>query len=102
MKKEEIRYCQNKNCGKIIESPTRKKYCSEVCQTRVSSLNYYNTIKDRPKFKIERAKKNKKLYEANIEERKAKMRVYGLKYYYKKQAEKKLKEEEKNAKREQK
>jgi sensor histidine kinase regulating citrate/malate metabolism len=90
----EERHCRNPRCNKILD-PKRKRYCSELCRTRHSASLQYSKLKDNEEFKKKRTEKNKKYYEANKEELKAKMRVYGMAYFFRKRDEKKKLEEQK-------
>ena len=90
----EIRYCKNENCKKVLTHSGRSKYCSEVCRTRWSALRQYNRLKDNEEFKQYRKIKNKKYYQNNIEDLRARMRIYGMQYYFKKRDEKRKQLEE--------
>lgn len=91
----EIRYCKNPKCNKIIDNSRKKYYCSEICRTRHSSFRQYEKLKDNEEFKNKRNEKNRKYYKEHKEELKPRMRVYGIKYFHKKQNEKKKIEEQK-------
>jgi len=90
---EEIRYCTNPKCNKVLDS-RRLKYCSELCRARYNALLQYEKLRNNEEFKIKRKEKNKKYYEENKEELRNKMRVYGMQYYFKKRDEKKKIEEQ--------
>jgi hypothetical protein len=93
----EVRHCKNPRCNKILDSPKRKKYCSEICRTRHSASLQYDKLRDNEEFKKKRAEKNKRYYETNKEELKAKMRIYGMAYFFRKRDEKKKLEEQQKA-----
>ncbi len=92
---EDIKKC--KKCGKVILASRKNvKYCSEMCRTRDSALRQYNKLKDDNEYKKKRDEKNKKYYEEHKDELQARMRVYGMKYYFKKRDEKKKLKDEQN------
>lgn len=87
------RHCMNPKCDKVI-GHGKKKYCSELCRSRDSAMRQYNKNRNDDGFKEKRKAKNKRYYEANKEDLKAKMRIYGMQYYFKKRDEtKKIQEQ---------
>lgn len=88
---EENRLCQNPRCKQpILDSRQNVKYCIEACGARHRSSLRYQKIKNDEEYKRKRGEKNKRYYEANKEELRTRMRIYGMEYYHKKQAEKLL------------
>ena len=60
-------------------------------------MRQYNRLKDNEEFKQYRKIKNKKYYQNNIEDLRARMRIYGMQYYFKNRDEKRKQlEEQKN------
>ena len=94
-KKEEVRHCNHPRCNKILEHSRKgSKYCSDACRTRHSALRQYEKVKNDEEYKNRRKEKNKKYYQEHKEDLKAKMRVYGMQYFYRKRDERKKLEEE--------
>jgi len=85
-----VRYCANSKCGKII-TDKRPKYCSEICRTRVSARRQYDKFKNDKEFIKDRNERSAKYWAENKEKLKPVMRVYGMKYYFRKRDEKLLK-----------
>jgi hypothetical protein len=85
--------CANSKCNKILDINIngKRKYCSEICRTRVSARRQYNKFKDNADFIKDRNERSAKYYEQNKEKLKPVMRVYGMKYYFRKRDEKLLK-----------
>jgi len=91
----EVKYCENPKCKKAIEGLRKKSiYCSQLCRTRHNAMKQYERLKDNEEYKKLRKIKNKKYYEDNKEELKAKMRVYGMEYFFRKRDEKRKQLEE--------
>lgn len=97
----QVKRCLNPKCNKIIDGKKRSNYCSETCRTRHSSYRQYQKLKNNEEFRKKRNLNNLKYYEENKEILKPKMRVYGMKYFFRKRDERKLEEEKKKFEKEQ-
>lgn len=79
--------CRYRKCNNMILKIGRRTYCSKLCRTRDGAIKQYNAKKDDEDFKKKRNQLNKIYYEKNKEALKARMRVYGMEYFFRKRDE---------------
>lgn len=91
---EELR-CKYFKCNKIISDYRKIKYCSELCRIRDSTRRQYERLKNDKDYIKKRNEKNRKYYQEHKEELKPRMRIYGMKYFFKKRDEKRVFDNEK-------
>jgi hypothetical protein len=80
--------CKNPKCNKTFIKTGRKIYCEPKCQCRDSANRQYLKLKDGGAFKEKRRAYFKIYWAKNREKLLPAMRVYGLKYFFKKRDEK--------------